>query len=75
MAASLDSPTPYEPGGRGGFMAGFTAVALLALGGLAIYVNHQAVMDAVPALAGTVESFVALVDDLRQRLAGLAGGL
>jgi hypothetical protein len=55
-------------------MAGFSVVALLALGGLALYLNHQAVADAAPALAGPLEAYVALVDDLRQRLAGLAGG-
>lgn len=75
MAASLESPPPYEPGGRGGFMAGFTVVALLALGAVAVYVKHEAVVDAVPALAGVIDGFVATVDDMRQRLADLVAGL
>jgi predicted Zn finger-like uncharacterized protein len=71
LAGSLETE-PAEGGGSG-FMAGFAAVALVALAALGLYLNHQAVADAAPALAGPVDAFVNAVDALRLQLARLLG--
>lgn len=66
MTASLET----EPSGGGsGFMAGFATVTLLALAAIAVYANHQAVADAIPALAGPLQTFVSAMDAARDWLA------
>jgi predicted Zn finger-like uncharacterized protein len=71
MAASLEAE-PVEPR-RGGFLAGFLTVAIIAGAVLALYFNHQAVAQAVPALAEPLAALAAAIDGLRAQLTGLAG--
>lgn len=65
LAASLDPP----PERRGGFMAGFAVVSAVALAGVALYANAQAVALALPQAAGAMDQFVATVDAARAALA------
>jgi predicted Zn finger-like uncharacterized protein len=65
LAASLEEPRSA----RGGFMAGFAVVSLLALGAVAVYARHADVAAAVPRLAEPLEHYVALVDRARAELA------
>ncbi len=66
LAASLEEP---RGGGRGGFMAGFAVISLLALLAVAVYARHADVATAVPQLAEPLERYVALVDRARDALA------
>jgi predicted Zn finger-like uncharacterized protein len=71
MAASLEAE-PIEPQ-RGGFLAGFLTVAVIAGAVLALYFNQQAVAQAVPALAEPLAALAAAIDSLRALLTGLTG--
>ncbi len=62
-------PTAAE--GRSSFRSGFLLVMTLAIIGSAIYGSADAIADMVPALAGPLQSYVAIVDSLRLQLDGL----
>jgi predicted Zn finger-like uncharacterized protein len=68
MTASFE-PEPETSGGGSAFMAGFATVTLLALAAIAVYANHQAVADAIPALAGPLERYAEAMDAARDWLA------
>ncbi|MFN3615451.1 MAG: zinc-ribbon domain-containing protein [Rubrimonas sp.] len=66
MSASLE---PEASGGGSAFMAGFATVSLLALAAIAVYANHQAVAEAIPALADPLERYAGAMDAARAWLA------
>ncbi len=73
MAASLEAE--HAPPRRGGFLAGFVVVALLAMTAATLYAKHAAIAAAAPALAEPLSAYVAAVDQGRALLADTVAGL
>ena len=66
---------PPEIADRGrDFRRGLSAVLLIAMVLLGLYLLAPGLAEMVPALAGPLAGYVALVDSLRQAIAGLLGG-
>lgn len=57
--------------GRSSFRSGFLLVMVVAILGAALYISADALAQAVPALAGALDSYVGFVDSLRLQLDGL----
>ncbi len=62
---------PTAADGRSSFRSGFLLVLTVAILGSAIYASADAIAEAVPALAGPLQGYVAFVDSLRLQLDGL----
>jgi predicted Zn finger-like uncharacterized protein len=74
LIRSLETEPAPQAATGGPFMAGFAAVALLALAAVAIYARQDDLARAIPAIAGPLGDYAALVDRAREALAdGVAG--
>lgn len=69
--AVVASAAPVAVDGRSSFRKGFTLVMVFAILGAALYVTADTLAAAVPALAGVLQAYVAIIDSLRLHLDGL----
>lgn len=63
------------PRRRRGVRLGFFFVVLIALSGLTLYTNSDAISATMPTMAGAIEGYVAAIDAARFWLDGIARGL
>lgn len=68
-------PTPEPPARAREFRRGLSAALLVVLVLLGLYLLAPGLAEMVPALAGPLTGYVALVDSLRQALAGMLAGM
>jgi predicted Zn finger-like uncharacterized protein len=73
LASSIEDDEPARSGS--GFLAGFASVSVIALLGVTVYLKHEALGQAVPALAEPLSAYVAAIDSGRGELARLLESL
>ena len=57
--------------GTGGFRTGFVLMLLLAIVMVVVYIMAPKIVQQIPGAAGTMETYVAIIDNLRRMLDGL----